>query len=118
MPDVRQRFGAQHFRRNLQPSEEVRVWKLMELQRNAMLMYTSCGWFFDDVSGIETVQVIQYAGRVLQLAQDTVGLSLEEGFLSRLEAAQSNVPERGNGRQIYERAVRPTMLSLDTVGAH
>src|SRR3954454_12935467 len=68
-PEVRQRFGSQHFLRKLDGSEEVTVWKLMELQRNAMLMYTSCGWFFDDLSGIETVQVIQYAGRVLQLAE-------------------------------------------------
>jgi alpha-amylase/alpha-mannosidase (GH57 family) len=116
--DRRARFFQRHATRALSEADQTRALKLLEMQRHAMLMYTSCGWFFDDVSGIETVQVIQYAGRVLQLAQDTVGLSLEEGFLSRLEAAQSNVPERGNGRQIYERAVRPTMLSLDTVGAH
>ena len=60
----------------------------MELQRHAMLMYTSCGWFFDDLSGIETVQVIQYAGRVVQLAEQLFGNPFEEQFLERLSAAQ------------------------------
>jgi len=116
--DRRARFFQRHQTRVLSDADQTRALKLLEMQRHAMLMYTSCGWFFDDISGIETVQVIQYAGRVLQLAHDTLGLSLEEGFLQRLEVAQSNVAERGNGRQIYERFVKPTMLSLDTVGAH
>jgi alpha-amylase/alpha-mannosidase (GH57 family) len=50
-------------------NERIMVWRLLELQRNAMLMYTSCGWFCDDLSGIKTVQVIQYAGRTLQLGK-------------------------------------------------
>ncbi len=65
----------------------------MELQRHAMLMYTSCGWFFDELSGIETVQVIQYAGRVVQLAEQLFGDSVEKQFLERLSAAKSNLPE-------------------------
>src|SRR3954451_21977577 len=117
-PEVRQRFGAQHFRRNLQPSEEVRAWKLMELQRNAMLMDTSCGWFFDDLSGIETVQVIQYAGRVLQLAEQLFNEPIEERFLERLSLAHSNLPEYGNGRDIYNKYVKPAIVDLDKVGAH
>ncbi len=43
------------------------------MQRHAQLMYTSCGWFFDDISGIETVQIIAYAARVLQLAKRVSG---------------------------------------------
>jgi alpha-amylase/alpha-mannosidase (GH57 family) len=68
-PAARERFGEEHFARKLGDDEQVSVWKLMEMQRHAMLMYTSCGWFFDDLSGIETIQVIQYAGRVVQLAE-------------------------------------------------
>ena len=83
-----------------------------------MLMYTSCGWFFDELSGIETVQVMQYAGRVAQLAQEMFGDSIEEQFLEHLAAGQSNIPEQGTGRDIYERFVRPAMVNLTTVAAH
>jgi hypothetical protein len=79
-------------------SEVVTVLELMELQRHAMLMYTSCGWFFNDVSGIETVQVLQYAGRVVQLAERLFGESLQAGFLERLELAKSNLPRMKNAR--------------------
>jgi alpha-amylase/alpha-mannosidase (GH57 family) len=96
----------------------VSVLELMEMQRNSMLMFTSCGWFFSDVSGIETVQVLHYAGRVLQLAQRISGQSLEPGLLSRLERAHSNVLGRGTGRQIYEREVIPATLDLSRVAAH
>ena len=67
-PDRVSAFLSRHATRPLDSDDEITVLKLMELQRHAMLMYTSCGWFFDELSGIETVQVIQYAGRVLQLA--------------------------------------------------
>ena len=90
----------------------------MELQRHAMLMYTSCGWFFDELSGIETVQVIQYAGRVLQLADQLFSGSFEPHFLEHLELAKSNLPEHSDGRRIYEKSVRPAMLDLKNVGAH
>lgn len=104
--------------RPLQPAERVRALKLLELQRHSMLMYTSCGWFFDDLSGIETVQVIQYAGRALQLGQQLFGDGLEEGFLNLLEQAKSNLPEHRDGRLIYEKFVRPSMVNLEKVGAH
>lgn len=84
-----------------------------------MLMYTSCGWFFDDLSGIETVQVIQYAGRVLQLARDLLpGEDHEARFLELLAEAKSNLPDQGDGARIYERHVRPTLVDLRKVGAH
>ncbi|HWW59722.1 MAG TPA: DUF3536 domain-containing protein, partial [Thermoanaerobaculia bacterium] len=94
------------------------VLELMEMQRNAMLMYTSCGWFFNDVSGIETVQVLQYAARVVQLAEQLSGERIEPELLERLALAQSNLPDRGNARQIYEREVLPTRLDLRRVAAH
>jgi len=92
--------------------------ELLEMQRNAMLMYTSCGWFFNDVSGIETVQVLHYAARAIQLAEKVSGRPLELDFLERLGRARSNLPEHGDGRQIYEREVKPTRLDLRRVAAH
>jgi alpha-amylase/alpha-mannosidase (GH57 family) len=117
-PESRNRFGEQFFIRNLSVEEQVTAWKLMELQRNAMLMYTSCGWFFDELSGIETVQVIQYAGRVVQLAEQLFNEPFEEQFLERLALAKSNMPEYGEGATIYKRYVKPSMVDLEKVGAH
>ena len=111
-------FLAGHATRALTGEETTQALKLLEMQRHAMLMYTSCGWFFDDLSGIETVQVIQYAGRAVQLAQELFGDSLEEQFVERLAAAKSNVPEHGDGRRIYEKFVRPARVDWERVGAH
>jgi alpha-amylase/alpha-mannosidase (GH57 family) len=111
-------FFSIRARRQLEPKERVLAIKLLEMQRNAMLMYTSCGWFFADISGIETVQIMQYAGRVIQLAEEVFGHSLEKGFVAGLEAAQSNIPEHENGRTIYEKAVKPDTVNLRKVGAH
>jgi len=94
------------------------VLELMEMQRNAMLMYTSCGWFFNDISGIETVQVLKYAGRVLQFAEKISGRALELDFLRRISAARSNVAKEGDAQQIYEREVKAARLDLRRVAAH
>jgi alpha-amylase/alpha-mannosidase (GH57 family) len=96
--------------------EGVRALELLEMQRHAMLMYTSCGWFFNDLAGIETIQVLQYAGRVVQLAGRLFGGDIEEGFLSRLERARSNGGE--TGRDLYEKHVRPAMVDLPEVAVH
>ena len=98
--------------------EKVTALKLLELQRQLLLMYTSCGWFFDDISGIETVQVLQFAGRAVQLAQELFGDSLEQRFIERLGAAHSNLPDQGDGEQIYEQRVRPARVDWERVGAH
>ncbi|MCK5656740.1 MAG: DUF3536 domain-containing protein, partial [Deltaproteobacteria bacterium] len=111
-------FLTKHARRSLSDTDTVTVLKLLELQRHAMLMYTSCGWFFDDLAGIETVQVISYAARCLQLAQELFGNSLESDFLEILGRAKSNRAKKGDGRQIYEDLVRPSMFDLAKVGAH
>jgi alpha-amylase/alpha-mannosidase (GH57 family) len=94
------------------PGLPVRALELLEMQRHAMLMYTSCGWFFNDLAGIETIQVLQYAGRAVQLARDGV----EQGFLSRLEKARSN--DGQSGRDLYEKHVRPAMVDLPQVAVH
>jgi alpha-amylase/alpha-mannosidase (GH57 family) len=104
--DAVDRFLAEQAGRALAAPERVRALKLLELQRHAQLMYTSCGWFFDDVGGIEARQIVQYAGRALQLAADLFGPGLEEPFLERLERAKSNSPDAGDGRDIYEETVR------------
>ncbi len=98
--------------------ERVRLLKLLEMQRQAMLMYTSCGWFFDDLAGIETVQILLYAGRAVQLAAQLFGDGIEEGFLSRLERARANPPEAENGRDLFEKHVRPAMVDLTEVAVH
>ncbi|MFW5947654.1 MAG: DUF3536 domain-containing protein, partial [Gemmatimonadota bacterium] len=111
-------FFARHAVRSLDPAEQVRATKLLELQRHAMLMYTSCGWFFADLSGIETVQVLQYAGRAIQLAQELVGNGIEDTFLQDLSEAESNLASQGDGRSIYDRTVREARVDLSEVGAH
>jgi hypothetical protein len=83
-----------------------------------MLMFTSCGWFFDDLSRIETVQVLQYAGRAMQLAREVLGDDPEPEFLERLAVARSNLASEGDGRRVYERRVRPAMVDLAEVAAH
>ena len=117
-PDRISAFLKQHAIRPFSSEDEIKILKLMELQRHAMLMYTSCGWFFDDLSGIETVQIIQYAGRVLQLADQLFRRFFETEFLERLALAKGNIPEYSDGRTIYEKFVRPAMLDLKNVGAH
>jgi alpha-amylase/alpha-mannosidase (GH57 family) len=112
------RFLAEHAREPLDDDQKVRALKLLEMQRFALLMYTSCGWFFDELSGIETTQVIFYAGRAIQIARDALGQEVEEEFLTRLEAARSNIPERKDGRRIYEMIVRPAFVNLQSVAAH
>jgi alpha-amylase/alpha-mannosidase (GH57 family) len=99
-------------------TERVRALELLELQRHAMLMYTSCGWFFNDLSGIETVQVLRYAGRVAELAEELLDAGLEPELLRRLERAESNIPAEGTGRDLYERIVRPSRVDFPQVAAH
>jgi alpha-amylase/alpha-mannosidase (GH57 family) len=194
------RFLKSHATHELTPAERVTVFELLELERHTQLMYTSCGWFFDEISGIETVQIIAYAGRVIQLAAKLfaniptntptntgvphswtasssmsgepqtptpeppqnpgapssptasssakVGLpqtpepgapqtpepgagaphlasemwasakSLESDFLAILARAKSNVPDIGDGAEVYRRFVTAGRLDLESVGAH
>jgi len=84
-----------------------RILRILEMQRHAMLMYTSCGWFFDEISGIETTQVLQYACRVIQLANQIGDVDLEPEFIQRLESAPSNVSQYENGGGVYKKVVLP-----------
>jgi len=122
-PETQDRFINKHARAGDKPAsipsaDRIAILKLMELQRHAMLMYTSCGWFFDELSGIETVQVIMYAARAVQLAQDLFGDHIEEHFLEKLALAQGNISQYGTGADIYRKWVKPAALDLLKVGAH
>lgn len=119
--ESRDAFLQMHAKRQLNQQERTRAFMLMELERHAQLMYTSCGWFFDDISGIETVQVIAYAGRVVQLAGELFGertAGIEGEFVRKLAAAKSNVPEQQDGASVYNRLICPLRVGLEQVAAH
>ena len=111
-------FFADHATHPLSDDEQVTALKLLEMQRHAMLMYTSCGWFFDELSGLETVQVLHYAGHAVQLAKQVLGGNIEQGFLEKLRAAKSNLPEHGDGAQIYEKWVVPACVDMEKLAGH
>jgi alpha-amylase/alpha-mannosidase (GH57 family) len=114
-------FFAKQAVRDLTEAERITCLELLELERHTQLMYTSCGWFFDEISGIETVQIIAYAGRVLQLAAKLFGqpgIDLEKNFLDILAKAKSNIPEIGDGAEVYRRYVNNMQIGLEQVGAH
>jgi len=111
-------FFSKHATHPLTPEEQVTALKLLEMQRHAMLMYTSCGWFFDELSGLETVQVIHYAGRAVDLAKGFIGAEIEPQFLDRLRQAKSNLPEHGDGAQIYEKWVKPAAVDIEKLAGH
>jgi len=117
-PENLRRFFQKSFSKALDDKEKARILKLLELQHHGLLMQTSCGWFFDDISGLESVQVMKYAGRAIQLARQLTEKDLEPGFLQFLSSAPSNVPEFANGALIYEKLVKPAILDTPRVGAH
>lgn len=91
---------------------------LLELQRQSLYMFTSCGWFFDEISGIEPVQVLQYANRGIQLAEVYFGVALEEEFMAMLAEAPSNMATFENAKEVYQQYVQPARLNLTQVGMH
>jgi len=117
-PESIRRFFSRHATDPLDEREKGRVLRMLEAQRHALLMYTSCGWFFDELSGLETVQVIQYAARAVQLARGLWDKDLEPEFVERLAQAKSNMAEHPDGRVIYEKFVKPAIVTRETVGAH
>ena len=106
-PERLDRFLRRHARADSTPADARRALKLMEMQRHAMLMFTSCGWFFDDITGIETRQILQYAGRVCELCLDVCGADLEPALLGQLDSARSNHENGPTGREVYREAVAP-----------
>ncbi len=110
-------FFARHARRGLSPDERRRVLSILEMDRQAMLMQTSCGWFFDDIAEPGSVQVMRHAGRAMELARQTVGLDLEPAFIGILRRAPSNDPGYATGAAVYDVLVRPARADLARIGA-
>jgi len=98
-------FFAWHARRPLTRGERGEAFRLLDLQRQALRMYTSCGWFFDDVAGLEARQVIRYAARALEIAEELFREALEPRFLEILRQARGNSAELPDGAAVYERYV-------------
>lgn len=112
------RFIEQYIGKDLKEEEIITIIRALEMQRMALYMYTSCGWFFNEISGIETIQILQYAERAIQLAEDVTQVDLYPRFLEILSQAQSNIPSLGTGADIYRNMVVPKRLSLTQVGMH
>jgi alpha-amylase/alpha-mannosidase (GH57 family) len=114
----RDEFLRRHAGRQLNATDETRALTFLEMQRSTMLMYTSCGWFFADLSGIETQQVLKYAGRLMDLREELGLPSIKNRFLEILSLAQSNIREYGNGADIYRRFVETARVTPERVAAH
>jgi len=112
-----ERFFKQNARKNLTSIEKVKAIKLMEIQRFSQLMYTSCGWFFADISGIETTQIMKYAYRAMELANEFSKTNYEKTFLSILQKAKSNIAEFGNGKDIFNRWVKTSAVGFEKITA-
>jgi alpha-amylase/alpha-mannosidase (GH57 family) len=117
-PEVVDDFLERAAGRPLSAAESVLALRLLEMQRHAMSMFTSCGWFFTELSGIEGVQILSYADRALNLCRDSGGRDHESGLLARLKKAECNAPEYADGRALFEGPVRSTRVDLVGVGAH
>jgi alpha-amylase/alpha-mannosidase (GH57 family) len=104
--------------RRLEHEEEVKALRLLEMERMSLYMFTSCGWFFAEISGLETVQVLKYAARAIQLARAATGVDLEPSFEDALARAPSNRPEHGDGRNVYEALVKPSVATVEGIAAH
>jgi alpha-amylase/alpha-mannosidase (GH57 family) len=103
--------------RKLNKGQRELALKLLEMQRNRMLMYTSCGWFFDDISGIEALQILRYAARVIQIAYP-FDPTVVDVFLKELAEARSNVKPNLLGDRIFDEKIRPQVTGLANVAAH
>lgn len=111
-------FLSRHQGHPLNAAEQTDALRLLEMQRHALLMYTSCGWFFEEISRPEGTQILRYAARALELAGDVTGIQLEKAFIKRLATAPSNVDCFKQGAEIYRQLVKSAQISLEQVAAH
>jgi len=114
---AREEFLSRHAVRSLSEAEQVRVFQLLEIQHSALLMFTSCGWFFSDVAGIETIQVLRYAARVLDLQKRLGFEAPRKQFLELLANAKSNRPDKGNGADIFLRSAEAQSIPAEPATA-
>jgi len=112
------RFLTDHQIRELQKDEKIKVLKLLEIQRQCLLMYTSCGWFFDEISGLESRQILSYAACAMQLAREICNTDFEPAFMDILQKAPSNMIQFNNGKDVYCHYIKPSVSDLLRVGAH
>ncbi len=111
------RFLSRHQNHKLTAAEQVDALRLLEMQRHTLLMYTSCGWFFEELSRPEGTQILRYAARALELAGEVAGVQLEKGFLRRLAQAPSNVDCFKHGAEVYRQLVVTAQISFKQVAA-
>ena len=111
-------FLSRHQTHKLTASERVDALHLLEMQRHALLMYTSCGWFFEELSRPEGVQILRYAARALELAGEVTGIQLEKAFVRRLAQAPSNIECFKHGAEVYHQLVKTAQISMEQVAAH
>ncbi|UCF82880.1 MAG: DUF3536 domain-containing protein [Desulfobacteraceae bacterium] len=114
----RKRFFQHHAAHRLGTDEKIETLLLMESQRMSLYMFTSCGWFFDDISGLEAAQVLKYAARAIDLVRPWVKRDLEEGFMGFLSRATSNDPVYRDGVRVYQRLVQPSRIDPSNATAH
>lgn len=114
----REDFFSRHGRPGLSQADRIEVLKLLEMERHVLLMYTSCGWFFSDLAGLETLQVLKYAARALQLGQEFTTEDLETPFLEVLREARSNRREMGSGRDLYLNQIKPAVITFPKLVNH
>jgi alpha-amylase/alpha-mannosidase (GH57 family) len=113
-----EQFLSRHQVRQLSPAEQIDALRLLEMQRHSLLMFTSCGWFFEELSRPEGTQILRYAARALELAAEISGVQLEGEFIQRLAAAPSNIDKYQDGAEVYRQLVIPAQISLEQVAAH
>jgi len=94
-----------------------KIIKLLEIQKNALFMFTSCGWFFDDISGIEAQQILRYAMFAIRLSADYFDVDLEKEFIDILSAANSNLEEYGTGEDIYNNYIKKDFYEETLIAA-
>lgn len=117
-PEVIKNFFSKHASGQLTPSDQIDALRLLEMQRHALLMFTSCGWFFEEISRPEGTQILRYAARALELAGEVSGIQLEKEFIARLEKAPTNIQKYRNGADVYRHSVITSQVNLEQVAAH
>jgi len=111
------KFIKENQKYKLEKQDVIKALKLLEMERQTLLMYTSCGWFFSEISGLETTQIMKYAARAIQLAGYFSHKDIEKDFLQILSKANSNIPGFGTGKDVYERFVKPSVVSVKKLAA-
>ncbi|NJL64412.1 MAG: DUF3536 domain-containing protein [Methylacidiphilales bacterium] len=111
------RFLARHQTHKLTEAEKIDALRLLEMQRHSLLMFTSCGWFFEELSRPEGTQILRYAARALELAGDVAGIQLEKSFIKKLAAATCNIDQFKDGAEVYRQLVSTAQVSFKQVAA-